>query len=55
MAGAAAATSTARTTSINIRDPWMGLNELIWDIDFIPKKSPWEVEVASEGPDSLYQ
>ena len=38
-----------------IRDPWMGLNELFWDIDFIPEESPWPVETAAEGPDSLYQ
>ena len=38
-----------------IRDPWMGLNELFWDIDFIPEESPWEVEVAQAGPESLYQ
>lgn len=38
-----------------IRDPWMGLNELFWDIDFIPEASPWDVETAEEGPDSLYQ
>ena len=38
-----------------IRDPWMGLNELFWDIDFIPEESPWTVEVAQEGLQSLYQ
>ncbi len=38
-----------------IRDPWMGLNELFWDIDFIPEQSSWQAEVAAEGPDSLYQ
>lgn len=38
-----------------IRDPWMGLNELFWDIDFIPENAQWEVETAEAGPDSLYQ
>lgn len=38
-----------------IRDPWMGLNELFWDIDFIPESADWEVETAEAGPDSLYQ
>ncbi len=38
-----------------IRDPWMGLNELFWDMDFIPEESPWPVQVAEAGPESLYQ
>jgi catechol 2,3-dioxygenase-like lactoylglutathione lyase family enzyme len=38
-----------------VRDPWMGLNELFWDMDFIPEGSPWQVEVPEEGPDALYQ
>ncbi len=25
-----------------IRDPWMGLNEFFWDIDFIPENAEWK-------------
>lgn len=38
-----------------VRDPWMGLNEFYWDIDFIPEGVAWEVEVAAPGPEALYQ
>jgi len=38
-----------------IRDPWRGLVELFWDIDFIPAGSPWESEDAAAGPEALYQ
>ena len=38
-----------------VRDPWMGLCEFYWDIDFIPETAHWEVETAPLGPESLYQ
>ena len=38
-----------------VRDPWMGLCEFYWDIDFIPETAQWEVETAPAGPESLYQ
>lgn len=38
-----------------VRDPWMGLCEFYWDIDFIPEAASWEVETAPAGPESLYQ
>jgi len=38
-----------------VRDPWMGLCEFYWDIDFIPEDARWEVEVAEPGPEALYQ
>lgn len=38
-----------------IRDPWNGLVEYFWDIDFIPAGAAWDVENAEPGPDSLYQ
>ena len=38
-----------------IRDPWMGLNELFWDIDFIPENAEWEVEKAEANEESLFQ
>ncbi len=38
-----------------IRDPWMGLNEFYWDIDFIPEKAEWEIEKAEANEESLFQ
>jgi len=38
-----------------VRDPWMGLHEFFWDIDFIPEDARWEVEVADGGPGALSQ
>lgn len=38
-----------------IRDPWMGLNEFYWDIDFIPEHADWEIEKAEPTPESLFQ
>jgi catechol 2,3-dioxygenase-like lactoylglutathione lyase family enzyme len=38
-----------------VRDPWMGLHEFFWDIDFIPEQGPWTVEHAEAGPDALSQ
>jgi hypothetical protein len=38
-----------------VRNPWNGLVEFFWDIDFIPGDAHWEVENAGPGPDSLYQ
>jgi catechol 2,3-dioxygenase-like lactoylglutathione lyase family enzyme len=38
-----------------VRDPWMGLHEFFWDIDFIPETAAWDVEVAEAGPESLSQ
>ena len=38
-----------------VRDPWMGLHEFFWDIDFIPENGAWEVEIAEASPDALCQ
>ncbi len=38
-----------------IRDPWMGLNEFYWDIDFIPENAQWEIEKAEANEESLFQ
>ncbi len=38
-----------------IRDPWNGLVEYFWDIDFIPGEATWQVENAQAGPEALYQ
>lgn len=38
-----------------IRDPWMGLNEFYWDIDFIPENASWDVEKAEANEESLFQ
>jgi len=38
-----------------IRDPWMGLCELCWDIDFIPEHADWQVQVASASGDALHE
>jgi len=38
-----------------VRDPWMGLHEFYWDIDFIPENARWEAEVADGGPEALSQ
>ena len=38
-----------------VRDPWMGLNEFYWDIDFIPEDAEWEVEHAELSPEALSQ
>ena len=38
-----------------VRDPWDGLVEYFWDIDFIPGDAHWEVEVAEANEESLYQ
>jgi catechol 2,3-dioxygenase-like lactoylglutathione lyase family enzyme len=38
-----------------VRDPWMGLHEFFWDIDFIPENARWDVEVADGGPEALSQ
>ena len=38
-----------------VRDPWMGLCEFYWDIDYIPERAEWETETAEAGPESLYQ
>jgi len=38
-----------------IRDPWNGLVEFFWDIDFIPAGANWEAEDCPPGPDSLFQ
>ena len=38
-----------------IRDPWMGLNEFFWDIDFIPENADWEIEKAEANEESLFQ
>jgi catechol 2,3-dioxygenase-like lactoylglutathione lyase family enzyme len=39
----------------HVRDPWMGLNEFYWDIDFIPENAEWEVEIAAPTPEALSQ
>jgi len=38
-----------------IRDPWMGLNEFYWDIDFIPENAAWTPEYAAANADALSQ
>lgn len=38
-----------------IRDPWMGLHEFYWDIDFIPGDAAWEAEKAEASHESLFQ
>ena len=38
-----------------VRDPWMGLHEFFWDIDFIPENGAWEVEYAAASPEALSQ
>lgn len=38
-----------------IRDPWMGLNEFYWDIDFIPEHAEWTPDFAAANADALYQ
>jgi hypothetical protein len=38
-----------------VRDPWHGLVEFFWDIDFIKGDARWEVENAAPGPEALYQ
>ena len=32
-----------------VRDPWNGLVEFFWDIDFIPANAKWEAENAERG------
>lgn len=36
-----------------VRDPWMGLCEFYWDIDFIPENAAWQAEVADAAGDAL--
>lgn len=38
-----------------IRDPWMGLNEFYWDIDFIPEHAEWIPDFAVANADALAQ
>lgn len=38
-----------------IRDPWMGLHEFFWDIDYIPGDAKWEIETAEASHESLFQ
>lgn len=38
-----------------VRDPWMGLHEFFWDIDFIPENADWQVECADATPGALSQ
>ena len=38
-----------------VRDPWMGLHEFYWDIDYIPENANWEIEVAEASHESLFQ
>jgi len=38
-----------------VRDPWMGLNEFYWDIDYIPEGANWVVETAEANEESLFQ
>jgi len=38
-----------------VRDPWNGLVEFFWDIDFIPANAAWEPENAEAGEEALYQ
>jgi len=38
-----------------VRDPWMGLNEFYWDIDFIPEHAEWVPELAAANADALSQ
>jgi catechol 2,3-dioxygenase-like lactoylglutathione lyase family enzyme len=38
-----------------IRDPWMGLHEFFWDIDYIPENATWDVEKAEANEESLFQ
>ncbi len=38
-----------------VRDPWMGLHEFYWDIDFIPGDAAWETEQAEASHESLFQ
>ncbi|MCX7154394.1 MAG: VOC family protein [Proteobacteria bacterium] len=38
-----------------VRDPWMGLCEFYWDIDFIPENAAWLPEVASASGDDLHK
>ena len=38
-----------------VRDPWMGLCEFYWDIDFIPENAAWQVEVADASGDELHK
>ena len=38
-----------------MRDPWDGLVEYFWDIDYVPGDADWEVEVAEANEESLYQ
>jgi catechol 2,3-dioxygenase-like lactoylglutathione lyase family enzyme len=38
-----------------VRDPWMGLCEFYWDIDFIPENAAWQVEVADASGEELHK
>ncbi len=38
-----------------VRDPWMGLCEFYWDIDFIPENADWEVQVADASGEELHK
>jgi catechol 2,3-dioxygenase-like lactoylglutathione lyase family enzyme len=38
-----------------VRDPWMGLCEFYWDIDFIPENADWTVEVADASGEELHK
>ena len=38
-----------------VRDPWMGLCEFYWDIDFIPENADWQVQVADASGDALHE
>jgi catechol 2,3-dioxygenase-like lactoylglutathione lyase family enzyme len=38
-----------------VRDPWMGLCEFYWDIDFIPEHADWKVQVADASGDALHE
>ena len=38
-----------------VRDPWMGLCEFYWDIDFIPENANWQPEVADASGDALHE
>ena len=38
-----------------VRDPWMGLCEFYWDIDFIPENADWQAQVADASGDALHE
>ena len=38
-----------------VRDPWMGLCEFYWDIDFIPEHADWQVQVADASGEALHE